>query len=130
MSNKASYAGMQLFTRIPGNHNSHLLESLESGILRDKRRRNLNSNSNCWICEGWSQVRFEYTPGDEIPDEDKGENKPTSIHLSFLNYKPETMLPDPNEPGIYFLSAMVPPGNLNYFFSIGDKFAASEEQQT
>ena len=39
------------------------LSSLKGGVIRDTRSLELKVNSNCWICEGWSEHHFKYLPG-------------------------------------------------------------------
>jgi len=35
--------------------------NLETGIMA-KKKVGLMACSNCWICEGWTQVTFRYSP--------------------------------------------------------------------
>ena len=73
--------------------------------------------SNCWICEGWTEVKFIWQPGVSSQTEHDKET-PIYLHLSSANYKPELLLP--NDKGEYSETLMVPPGGLRYFYSIGE----------
>ena len=45
--------------------------------------------TNCWICEGWSQMKFEVS----VPDRSIGQDiQSVWIHLEFEDYKPMVML--------------------------------------
>ena len=48
-------AESHVFTRIQPN--------LQVGTLKSKKMRQLRAFSNCWICEGWAEVRFEWRSG-------------------------------------------------------------------
>lgn len=86
------------FLSFPGSHPSvsHIFmrihSTLETGVVRDKRIA-LRSSSNCWICEGWSQVRFTFDPqkssihgGLDLAEDDQ-----VFIHFSFDNFDPDLM---------------------------------------
>ncbi|CAK71521.1 unnamed protein product (macronuclear) [Paramecium tetraurelia] len=45
----------------------------------------ITTQNCCWICQGWVEHRFQYTPDIEQPD------TPIFLHLDFLNYKPIPM---------------------------------------
>lgn len=54
----------------------------------------LKANSNCWICEGWTQVKFEWNPGissNHQIDPEIG----VFLHLSCDDYSPDLLLEDP-----------------------------------
>ena len=45
--------------------------------------------TNCWICEGWSQMKFEVS----VPDRSIGQDiQSVWIHFEFEDYKPMVML--------------------------------------
>ena len=45
--------------------------------------------TNCWICEGWSQMKFEVA----VPDRSIGQEiQSVWIHLEFEDYRPMVML--------------------------------------
>ena len=48
-------SGAHVHTRIP--------PQFKSGNVRNTKMLELKVGSNCWICEGWSEVRFEFKPG-------------------------------------------------------------------
>ena len=45
---------------------------------------------NCWICEGWTQVHFEFIPGvsnDMAPGETHDPHVPIYLHMEQDDYK-------------------------------------------
>jgi hypothetical protein len=74
------------------------------------------------VCEGWTEVRFEWIPGvsgPEItkPDDSNYEGPPVLyVHISCDDYEPDMMEAGPD--GYYSLTRMVPPGKLKYYFSV------------
>jgi hypothetical protein len=42
---------------------------------------------NCWICGGWMEVKYQYTPGIS----GTYTTPPIFLHLDFLNYQPILM---------------------------------------
>jgi NLR family CARD domain-containing protein 3 len=60
----------------------------------------LQACSNCWICEGWTDVRFEWTPGLSSDDIIK-DDLPFFLHLEIDNYEPDLMMLDRLKPGTY-----------------------------
>ena len=83
-----------IFVRILG-------ESQGSGVWRP--------TSNCWLCEGWSEVEFTY--------QSSTPSVPIYLHLSFENYYPY-LLPHSTDT----LSRdyrMCPPGDIYFFFTEG-----------
>ena len=42
---------------------------------------------------------------------------PIYLHLSSDGFEKDLLLPDPEKPGIYFSTRMVPPGKVSYYFS-------------
>jgi hypothetical protein len=80
----------------------------------------LSNQSNCWVCEGWAQIKFQisinsveiFEPLRRIPPTDRN----VKLYLDFENYKGEKMVYCPEERS-YILYRMVPPkAKLNYFF--------------
>ena len=49
----------------PATHHimTKILPNLETGVVKPSKA-GLNATSNCWICEGWTQVTFRFTPPD------------------------------------------------------------------
>jgi len=61
-------------------------------------------SSKCWICEGWSEVYFEYPLLTEPP---------VYIHFDFQNYEPLLITNS--------LWKMCPPGKIKYFITANGK---------
>lgn len=87
----------------------------------------LNACSNWWICEGWTEVKFEWTPGISSPTP-HNPDEPIYLHLSCDDYKEDLMLPDPEKSGTYSSLRMVPPGDLTFYFSFGSENVVAEDQ--
>lgn len=106
---------------------SHIISrigpTLATGTI-SKKKVELKATSNCWICEGWSQVLFKFNPYDIVIDENRrlsdemDENTLVYIHLSSDNKEADLMEKD-ELTGEFSLLRMVPPGKVNYYFSIG-----------
>lgn len=76
---------------------------------------------NCWICEGWTQVTFEFHPKNE-GIEHVYAHTPVHLHCELDEFKGDLMLPDPENPDRYVTTRMVPPGKeFGFFFSIAGK---------
>jgi hypothetical protein len=63
---------------------------------------------NCWICEGWSELKFDLrckTLGADI-----------NIHFDFDDYRPERLMPA--NAGFYNTYRMVPPGIHRYLYTV------------
>jgi hypothetical protein len=73
--------------------------------------RKIRSKNNCWICDGFREIEFEYVP--EEPLEDPNRNL-VKIHLNFDNYKSFDMI---YNDGKYHMARMCPPGDIYYFFT-------------
>lgn len=92
-----------LFTRITG--------SLDFG----KVKRKLKAVSNCWICEGWSEVDFSFKPKVEIDTD----IVPVKVHISSDNYAGELLLPsETSEELIFTTKRALPPGSIKYYYTI------------
>ena len=61
--------------------------------------------SNCWICERWSEVEFEFG----------GAEEPVHLHLSFEKYEADLM--KKCEDSKFRLTRMCPPGRFRYFYT-------------
>jgi hypothetical protein len=91
---------------------------------------------NCWICEGWAEVKFEFKklsngkfPNGEV---DNDVHVPIYLHLELDNYKPDLMMPEDPESAhseIWTSYRRIPPGRpFKYYFSInGKKFISTEQ---
>ncbi|CAD8069790.1 unnamed protein product [Paramecium sonneborni] len=65
----------------------------------------------CWICDGWQEVKFTWTPGKS----GGMNNDPIFVHLNFESYKPILMTLHNGEYSAY---RMCPPNyKVTYFFS-------------
>lgn len=85
-----------------------------SRIIGRKKANNHNTN-NCWVCEKWVEIKLYWTgpsPG------------PVCIHLDCDNYEPDLMIKENN---YYTITRVVPPGKLNFFFSVDMCFAKSSD---
>ena len=92
-------------------------KDLETGAISESRVE-LDSCSNCWICEGWSEVLFSYDATTAQPDIPWDPNMLCYLHLSIDNYKPDLMEPKYSRPGVYSLRRMIPPRRVEYYFSL------------
>ena len=108
------FANSQLFYRISDDH-----PLITSNVLNTKK---LRAKNNCWICEGWREIKFNYKP----PVTEKNENiekNYVKLYLNFENYK-NINLNELNynnskeEPKPNFIGHRVcPPGDLYFFIS-------------
>jgi hypothetical protein len=100
-----------------------------SGRFGDSRFRELEITSNCWVCEGWTEHMFEYTPG--VSDDLKGEHdpfKPIYLHLELDEFEPDLMLPDKIDKNRYICPRMLPPGKHRYFYTYLNKLKVAKDQ--
>ena len=74
--------------------------------------RKIRGKNNCWICEGFREVQFEYIPEEPIKDPN---DHLVKIHLDFDDYKPFDMIYNGSK---YQIIRMCPPGEVKYFFSV------------
>jgi hypothetical protein len=81
----------------------------------DHRNAKVLSYQKCWICEGWSEMKFEWKVGKSGTTAVK---EPVYIHFDFDEYKPWLMEKD-DDRGSYFIWKMIPPGKSHYFYSMG-----------
>ena len=102
---------------------------LQGGVVKDSRKLAFENVSNCWICEGWSEVHFRYQPGvsDDNPHIDVF--KPIDLHLELDHYKPDLMLPASDDEGLYEVYRMLPPGSHKYFFTRAGEVKVAKDQQ-
>jgi len=66
---------------------SRINPSLEMGTRRSSQSIKLKSNSNCWICEGWSEFQFEF----EAPYWVDVAYTPVKLHISCDDFKGELL---------------------------------------
>jgi len=74
--------------------------------------RKIRGKNNCWICEGFREVKFEYIPEEPIEDPN---NHLIKLHLNFDDYKPFDMICYGSS---FQIVRMCPPGEVNYFFTV------------
>ena len=79
------------------------------GKVQSKPLLSLHACSNCWICEGWTEVRFEWDPILSPVQPHDPKTIPVYLHLSTDGYAPELILPEEGST-IYATVRMVPPG--------------------
>ena len=85
--------------------------------------RKIRSKNNCWICDGFREIEFEYVP--EKPIEDPN-NHLVKIHLNFDDYKSFDMI---YNDGKYHMARMCPPGDIHYFFTIDTELIKKEGKE-
>lgn len=70
---------------------------------------------NCWLCEKWIEIKFDF----------KCEpTEPVCIHLECDDYQPDLMV---REKDHYTITRVVPPGKVNFFFSVDMSFVKSPD---
>ena len=74
--------------------------------------RKIRGKNNCWICEGFREIKFEYIPKEPIEDPN---NHLVKLHLNFDDYKPFDMICNGSS---FQIVRMCPPGEINYFFTV------------
>ncbi|CAI2364059.1 unnamed protein product [Moneuplotes crassus] len=104
---------------------SHIMvrvsDSLTMGVPDVKKQIDYRGTTNCWICEGWSEVKFHFdVTTSNIPlTEEDGVLKGVNIHLDFDDYRPDVMKRASKNPNLFYLVKMVPPKlRVRYYFSI------------
>ena len=68
----------------------------------------------CWVCEGWTEHRFEWKVGKS----GNTAKEPVYIHFDFDEYRPWLIEKD-EKTGQLAIWKMIPPGKTNYFYSFG-----------
>ena len=105
--------------------------SLETGTIPDSKI-GVNSCSNWWIWEGWTQIKIKFDPysSNSPPDRHLGDDDKIFIHFSFDDYRPDSMTWNDND--TFTVIRMVPPVEFNYYFSINGvpKYATDLEKET
>ena len=82
--------------------------------------RKIRGKNNCWICEGFREVQFEFIPEEPIVDPNSHLVK---LHLNFDNYRPFDMICNGDK---FQIVRMCPPGEINYFFTV-DSFPVKSQ---
>ena len=95
---------------------SHIFYAMNKNIdLRKstiEKIRKIRGKNNCWICEGFREIQFEYIPEEPINDPT---NHLVKLHLDFDDYKPFDMIYNGSK---YQIIRMCPPGEVKYFFTV------------
>lgn len=94
------------------------LDDLESGVIPQDKRKDFYK-TNWWIWEGWSQYRFEFTPGLST-DQQVNIEREINLHWEWDNYENDLLLPDKNKSGTFVSMRMLPPGKFNFYFTAED----------
>jgi Ran GTPase-activating protein (RanGAP) involved in mRNA processing and transport len=101
---KSQCADSQIYYKI-GKENSLITSNIENV-------KKIRAKNNCWICEGWREITFSFTPDFEIKNPEAHFVK---LHLSVDNWKPYDSY---YSHGNYYAVRMCPPGEVSYFFTI------------
>ena len=100
------FANSQIFYRIGHDH-----PLIKTNILNVQKLRGKN---NCWICEGWKEVKFQYKPH---INEGNMSSSVVKLYLSFEGFKPfDTTYKREG----FVCYRMCPPGILNYYLTLND----------
>ena len=78
-------------------------------------------STNCWLCEGWSEVEFLYSASQVPP-------LPVYLHLSFEAYAPYLLTESSD--GVLREYRMCPPGEVRFFFTEGSSQRTSPNYPT
>ena len=87
------------------------------GHVQSMNMLRLKANSNCWICEGWTEFKFEFEP----PNIEKIDNDtmPIMLHLSCDRYHGELLVREnPSFETQYCTVRMLPPGEVSYYYTV------------
>ena len=77
----------------------------------------LKANSNCWICEGWTEFKFDFEP--QSPEKIDNETMPVVLHISSDKYQGELLLREASTFEVrYSTYRMLPPGEATYYYSV------------
>ena len=98
------FAQSQIFYRIA---NEHPLS--RSNIINVQK---LRSKNNCWICEGWREIKFHYKPS---KFEGNLDSSYVRLHLNFENYKSFQLN---FEEDSFVCHRMCPSGELTFFLTM------------
>jgi hypothetical protein len=102
--NQSHFANSQIYYKIDRDH-----PLIKSNVLNIKKIR---AKNNCWICEGWREIRFFYKP---THFEGTLQQQNVKLHLNFDNYKPfDTVLRGDQ----FVCHRMCPPGELMFYFTV------------
>ena len=100
------FANSQIFYRLSDEH-----PLISSNVINIKK---LRSKNNCWICEGWREIKFNYKPN---RNDNNYENDYIKLYLNFENYKSLTLNELNFNEETFLCYRMCPPGVLNFFLT-------------
>ena len=88
----------------------------------------LKANSNCWICEGWTEFKFDFEPQDgEKIDND---TMPVNLHLSCDKFNGELLLREASTYDvIYSTFRMLPPGEVTYYYTVNGEQQLQHDEE-
>ena len=98
------FANSQIFYRIANDHPLN-----RSSVINVQK---LRSKNNCWICEGWREIKFHYKPNKY---EGNLESAYVRLHLNFENYKSFSLRLINDS---FVCHRMCPSGLLNFFLTM------------
>ena len=98
------FANSQIFYRIANDHPLN-----RSSVINVQK---LRSKNNCWICEGWREIKFHYKPN---KFEGNLESAYVRLHLNFENYKSFNLKLIGDS---FVCHRMCPSGFLNFFLTM------------
>ena len=110
------FAKSQIFYRISDEH-----PLISSNVINLKK---LRAKNNCWICEGWREIKFNYKPPIIQENENFQKNyvkvylnfeKYKNINLNELTYTNNTINGEQNPN--FIIHRVCPPGELYFFLS-------------
>jgi hypothetical protein len=101
---------------------THLSSEINFGMHSGRtstQKIKMQSSSNCWVCEGWTRIKFSLNPKhvNNPPKHDLTEKDKVYLNLSIDGHEPDAMTLDPDT-GTYSVDRMVPSIELEYFFTI------------
>ena len=101
---------------------------MQGGIVKNSNSLELRMNSNCWVCEGWSEHHFVYKCGisDNNPNHDPF--KPIKLHLDIDHFEGDLMMQVSADELVYEVYRMLPPGPHRYFYSCDGKVSVAKDQ--
>ena len=89
--------------------------------------------TNWWVCEGWSPITFKYRKErSNMPHSKPKSDDDVLIHLSIDRFEPDLMRPNPLDKEEYIVTRMVPPIQIQYYFSFEEipKYLVEEESKS
>ena len=95
------FANSQIFYRLSDDH-----PLISSNVINIKK---LRSKNNCWICEGWREIKFNY----KVNSQDDY----IKLYLNFENYKSVSVNELNYNENNFICYRMCPPGPLNFFLT-------------